>query len=115
MSLAEYHHFVQDARACKRINIDDLYESDTSLADFASKHPDEPVSMLEQERLSHELESQIEELPERERELIYFYYVKGLKLREIGTMWNLSESRVAQVHARALKRLKGKLEAWYNQ
>jgi RNA polymerase sigma factor for flagellar operon FliA len=41
-------------------------------------------------------------LPEREREVIGLYYHKSLLLREIGELLGVSESRVCQIHARAL-------------
>ena len=51
----------------------------------------------------------IDMLPEREKQLIAFYYYEDLTLREISRIFNLGEPRVCQLHAQAVLRLKGKL------
>jgi RNA polymerase sigma factor for flagellar operon FliA len=51
----------------------------------------------------------IDMLPERERQLIAFYYYEDLTLREISRIFDLGEPRVCQLHAQAVLRLKGKL------
>jgi len=51
----------------------------------------------------------IDMLPERERQLIAFYYYEDLTLREISRIFNLGEPRVCQLHAQAVLRLRGKL------
>jgi RNA polymerase sigma factor for flagellar operon FliA len=47
----------------------------------------------------------IEELPEIEQKVIVLYYSKGLLQRQIGEVLGVTESRVCQIHARAVKRL----------
>ena len=47
----------------------------------------------------------IRELPEAERRVITMYYREGLLLREIGEVLGVTESRVSQIHSRALGRL----------
>jgi RNA polymerase sigma factor FliA len=49
----------------------------------------------------------VDQLPETERTVIGLYYVENLTLKEIGAVLNVSESRVSQLHTRALLRLKG--------
>ena len=51
----------------------------------------------------------IDMLPERERQLIAFYYYEDLTLREISRIFKLGEPRICQLHAQAVLRLKGKL------
>jgi RNA polymerase sigma factor for flagellar operon FliA len=51
----------------------------------------------------------IDQLPERERKLIAFYYFEDLTLREISRIFGLGEPRVCQIHAQAVLRLKGKI------
>lgn len=53
----------------------------------------------------------IRELSEAERRVITFYYREGLLLREIGEILGVTESRVSQIHSRALSRLQEKLNA----
>jgi len=52
----------------------------------------------------------IRELPDAERRVITMYYREGLLLREIGALLGVTESRVSQIHSRALSRLQGMLQ-----
>ena len=51
----------------------------------------------------------IEELPERQRIVLSLYYYEGFSLKKIGSILNVTESRISQLHARAILRLKVKL------
>ena len=50
--------------------------------------------------------SHIAELPDSERRVITLYYREGLLLREIGAILGVTESRISQIHSRALQRLR---------
>ncbi|MEW6718861.1 MAG: FliA/WhiG family RNA polymerase sigma factor [Thermodesulfobacteriota bacterium] len=67
-----------------------------------------------EEELTRELKDllgrAIDMLPEREKQLIAFYYYEDLTLREISRIFNLGEPRICQLHAQAVLRLKGKLK-----
>lgn len=71
--------------------------------------PGDPMqAVLSRERV--ELVSQaVERLPEKERVVIALYYHEGLTMREVGAVLDLTESRVSQLHAQALLRLRGLL------
>ncbi len=55
------------------------------------------------------LASAIETLPEKEKMVISLYYADELTLKEIGEVLGVSESRVSQIHSRAIMRLRRKL------
>ena len=48
----------------------------------------------------------IESLPENERLVLSLYYYESLNLKEIGTVLNVTESRVSQIHRRAIEIMK---------
>ena len=50
-------------------------------------------------------------LSEKERTIVSMYYYEGLSMREIATMLRLTESRICQIHAKVIKRLKEMHEA----
>jgi RNA polymerase sigma factor for flagellar operon FliA len=56
----------------------------------------------------------IDRLPEREKLLMSLYYERGLNLREIGAVMEVSESRVCQLHSQAVTRLRARLreQSW---
>ena len=51
----------------------------------------------------------IEALPERERLIVTLYYYEGLTLKEIGHVLGVTESRVSQLHTRAIVQLRARL------
>jgi RNA polymerase sigma factor for flagellar operon FliA len=55
------------------------------------------------------VESMLKDLPDQERMVLNFYYFRGLNLKEIGEIMNVSESRVSQIHSRAVLSLKNKV------
>ena len=71
---------------------------------------DEDFSVgLEQQELVGELSGAIRELPEREQLILSLYYKEELTMREVSQVLSISESRVCQLHARALTRLRGSI------
>ncbi|TAJ18022.1 MAG: FliA/WhiG family RNA polymerase sigma factor [Dehalococcoidia bacterium] len=73
-------------------------------------YQDFSVDMEHQERIG-DLASSIRELPEREQLILSLYYQEELTMREVSQVLNISESRVCQLHARALGRLRATLQA----
>ncbi len=72
------------------------------------------------ERLDYESEKQqlveaLQELPERERQMLSLYYYEGLTLKEIGSVLGVSESRVSQIHGKGLSMLRTILKAKMNE
>jgi RNA polymerase sigma factor for flagellar operon FliA len=70
----------------------------------------DPLEVIEREEGRRLLVEAIEELPEKDRTVLALYYQEGLTLKEIGRVLEVSESRVCQLHTRALNRLRNKLE-----
>ena len=54
--------------------------------------------------------SRMAELPEKEQLVLVLYYYEDLTLKEIGEILDVTESRVCQIHTRAIMRLKGKID-----
>jgi RNA polymerase sigma factor for flagellar operon FliA len=66
----------------------------------------DPSSFVEGKDLVKKLAVAVDGLPERERMVITLYYHKELTLREIGEIFHLSEGRVSQIFAQAVRRLR---------
>jgi RNA polymerase sigma factor for flagellar operon FliA len=70
---------------------------------------DDPADLVVRAETKERLAAAILELPERERQVIVLYYAEGLRLKEIGAVLGITESRVCQLHSRAIYRLNGQL------
>jgi RNA polymerase sigma factor for flagellar operon FliA len=71
----------------------------------------EPQSAFAQTELREMVADAIANLPEREKLVITLYYYEDLTLREIGEVLGVTESRVSQLHTKAILRLKARLGA----
>src|SRR4051794_25257845 len=76
--------------------------SDPSAAD--------PQEALDSTEVKDRLAEAIGSLPEREQLVVALYYYEGLTLREIGEVLGVTESRVSQLHTKAVMRLKSHLQ-----
>jgi RNA polymerase sigma factor for flagellar operon FliA len=71
----------------------------------------DPQQVLAEAELKDRLADAIANLPEREKLVIALYYYENLTLREIGEVLGVTESRVSQLHTKAVLRLKSRLQA----
>ncbi|MCL6106304.1 MAG: RNA polymerase sigma factor WhiG [Actinobacteria bacterium] len=70
----------------------------------------DPAAIVDVNDVKERLAGAISNLPEREKIVIALYYYEGLTLREIGEVLGVTESRVSQLHTKAILRLKGRLK-----
>ena len=70
---------------------------------------EDPVQALETEETKYLLAKAINTLPEREKIVVTLYYYEGLTLAEIGQVLGVTESRICQMHTKAVLQLRGKL------
>ena len=75
-----------------------------------SSAPD-PEKMVEQNELRDRIAEALDRLPEREKLVIALYYYENLTLREIGEVLRVTESRVSQLHTKAVLGLRSHLSA----
>lgn len=70
-------------------------------------------SGLLREEMSREIANAIDELKDKERQVITLYYYKNMKYSDIAKALGVSESRVCQIHTKAVLLLKAKLEPYF--
>jgi RNA polymerase sigma factor FliA len=70
---------------------------------------EDPVAAFESEETKYLLAKAINHLPEREKIVVTLYYYEGLTLAEIGQVLGVTESRICQMHTKAVLQLRGKL------
>jgi RNA polymerase sigma factor for flagellar operon FliA len=83
-----------------RISIVDSIESPSSM---------NPDVIIEKEAMRQVIITTINELPDKERKILILYYYEDLTLKDIGKVLDVTESRVSQLHTKAIMRLRAKL------
>jgi RNA polymerase sigma factor for flagellar operon FliA len=91
-------------------SVSDSSGDQVSLLDTIPDHgaPD-PEALVDQGELRDRIADAIAALPEREKLVVALYYYENLTLREIGEVLGVTESRVSQLHTKAVLRLRSKL------
>ena len=75
----------------------------------ASSHFEQPERVMEREEMKEVLIQTLEKLTENEKKVITLYYYEDLTLKEISHILEVSESRVSQLHTKALQKMRQKL------
>ncbi len=87
----------------KRGSSEDSMEIIDTIQDTNKLNPQE---QMEEKNVKQQLEKALQRLPERERIIMVLYYQENMTLKEIGQTLNMSESRVCQLHAQSIMKLK---------
>ena len=116
MPMDEFHELVNQVRPVSLLSIDDqptFSDSDKkSIANLLEgAKSGNPFNQLNLKVVKDVVAKAIEELPERQRLVLSLYYFEDLNLKEIGQVLQVTESRVSQLHAQAVIRLRAKLTA----
>lgn len=117
ISLREFDELAQEVRGQVLLSMDEAIEQSHAdgsvylgdvIADENTISPPEYTEMQDQKR---RLAEAIEQLSTNERLTISLYYSDGLTLKEIGKVLGVTESRICQIHAKALIRLRATVNA----
>jgi RNA polymerase sigma factor for flagellar operon FliA len=82
-----------------------------TLGDTIPDRGDGPVATFEVEEMRTILAEAINRMPEREKIVLTLYYYECLTLSEIGDVLGVTESRVCQIHTKAVLQLRGRLQS----
>lgn len=74
-----------------------------------NSHFIQPEDMIQENELKEVLNDALELLTEKEKKVILLYYYEDLTLKEISQILKVSESRVSQLHTKALQKMRGKM------
>ncbi|MBI5089793.1 MAG: FliA/WhiG family RNA polymerase sigma factor [Actinobacteria bacterium] len=78
---------------------------------LAGETPDSPSAIVEESEVRRLVRQEVRRLPEREKLVMSLYYDEGLTLAEIGSVLGVTESRVSQIHTKAVLHLRARLAA----
>ena len=114
--LEEFHDLLNQVRPVSLLSIDEAQtfssldkKSILNILEGTKLH--NPLVQLNLKHVKQIITQAIEELPERQRLVLSLYYYEDLNLKEIGRVLRVTESRVSQLHAQAVTRLRAKLQA----
>ena len=82
----------------------------STVMDTIADRAHDPVEAFEVDEMKHLLADAINRMPDRERLVLTLYYYEGLTLAEIGGVLGVTESRVCQIHTKAILQLRGRLQ-----
>jgi len=103
----------ENARAKHFVSIDSSRENSPPLGSFlVAANILAPNQQLKQNELIDKLTEAIQQLNERQRQIIILYYQQELTMKQIAEVFDITEPRVSQLHARALFNLSVKLRQW---
>jgi len=110
LSLEEYFKYLDESRCLSLISSEDLpgdYLEKYSRSDvMRAVDQGSVLDLITDREFKIQLKEAIEKLPTKERFVLTLYYYEELTMKEIGSVLELTESRVCQLHSQAIIRLK---------
>jgi len=113
ISIEKLFKTFEAARARHFLSLDGSSDKTPPLGEtLASKQTRGPDEQIENEELSAKLAQAIKQLPEKQRQIVLLYYHGQLTMKQIADVFEVTESRVSQLHAAAVFALSIKLRQW---
>lgn len=115
ISIDEYYNWQGQTKVTNIASIDEFVDQGIEVKAFDPRKYGkmEPEQAYEQEEVKKILAQSLENLTEKERMVVMLYYYEELTLKEISKVLDVSESRVSQLHTKALQKMKKVLGIHY--
>jgi RNA polymerase sigma factor for flagellar operon FliA len=116
LNMDSFYHLLDQTRNITFLDIEMIRRrmpdsSDDDLFDLIADNGDtDPFEQLNMTEVREILIKAITELPEKEKLVVSLYYYEDLTMREIGEIMGYTESRISQMHTKAMLRLRARLE-----
>ena len=111
MSEEELKGLVNQTQIASLVSLDEYLEQGSDISSESNNKScfESPEQVVDRQELKRTLAEAIESLNENEQKVIAFYYYEELNLKEISKVLGVSESRVSQLHTKALKKMRDKI------
>lgn len=113
ISSDEYVEWQSQMKVMGVVSLNEYMEQGSDVSQDYGRHTtarfDNPEEKVEREELAKVLGEALELLTEKEKKVITLYYYEELTLKEISNILEVSESRISQLHTRALQKMKTKM------
>lgn len=117
ISIAQLDKMLCDVRGMAVVSLDEVWTTEDESGNglrpievIVDAGADDPLMHVEFEDRKRILAEAIAKLPEKERTVVTLYYYEGLTSKEISQILGVSQSRISQLHSKAVMRLKGRLQ-----
>ncbi|MDR0248458.1 MAG: FliA/WhiG family RNA polymerase sigma factor [Oscillospiraceae bacterium] len=114
MSADEVRRALDESYTFNMVALDELLMDRTAGEGLLASQEYNPEERYEQEEVKQILARCVDALPEKERLVISMYYTDELTLKEIGAVLGVTESRVSQIHSKAIATLRVKMTAAFS-
>ncbi len=118
LQIDKFHELLNQVRGISLVNLEEIRGTNSdgdragSFADIVEDvNSENPFASLKLSEMKHVIASTIAMLPEKERLVVSLYYYEDLNMKEIGGILGITESRVCQIHTKAVLRLRAKLKS----
>lgn len=115
LSMDKYHEDAAATALCNIVSLEAIFEhrgeGDTGIS-LAVGEADLPEASVQQKELREQLSAGIRTLRENEQMVLSLYYERGLNMRNIAQVMDISEPRVSQIHSRAIQKLRVYLDPY---
>lgn len=111
ISVDETRDLMKKSSVASLISLDDYLDAnhESSFFDKNPDHAENPEVKYEKQEIKKMLAEAIDKLSEKEKKVISLYYYEELTLKEISRIMGVSESRISQIHSKAVMKLGSKL------
>jgi RNA polymerase sigma factor for flagellar operon FliA len=117
LTLDQFYRTIDETKSVPVFSLEDLGiakesgEQQSLLDCLAGKADADPQTQIRLIELKEIIAKAIDTLPEKERLMVSLYYYEELTMKEIGTVLDITESRVSQIHSKAVLHLRTKLKS----
>ena len=113
LTLEELHHSLDELKGVTLgafVEVGENGEGENLISFVPDPDGENAHFLLQTKEVRNILKTAVERLPTKERFVVQLYYFDELTMKEIGTLLNITESRVSQLHTKSMLRLRGKLK-----
>ncbi|MDF2589395.1 MAG: polymerase, sigma 28 subunit, FliA/WhiG [Anaerocolumna sp.] len=111
ITLEEFDTWQNQTKVSSLLSLDEYIDqgSEVKMESSLSAQFETPEKVVEKQELKETLAKTLETLTEKEKKVIILYYYEDLTLKEISSILEVSESRISQLHTKALQKMRVKL------
>ena len=110
MSVEDVKKTLDESHAFNVVCLDEILMDRMNSDELVSSQDENPEENFERNEIREILATSIESLPDKEKLVVSLYYNNELTLKEIGAVLGVTESRVSQIHAKAIISLRIKMK-----